>query len=120
MFAQVSVALALALTACSNADQPATPNGGSSPQAGGVSSGTLPFSAKALCAYLKGEIPKLKAVGSEVGAHAQLAGGMATFFEQQGAKPDDAVQLEEATLAECPDVRTEVLAVTGLTSFTGL
>ncbi|WP_127508762.1 hypothetical protein [Actinoplanes solisilvae] len=74
------------------------------------------YSAKDVCAYLKGEIPALKEVGSPVGRHANLAGKLATFFESHG-KPENGAALDAATKAECPAVRTEVLTLIDVDSF---
>jgi len=74
------------------------------------------YSATDVCAYLKGEIPALKEVGSPVGRHANLAGKLATFFESHG-KPENGAALDAATKAECPAVRTEVLTLIDVDSF---
>jgi hypothetical protein len=74
------------------------------------------YSATDVCAYLKGEIPALKEVGSPVGRHANLAGKLATFFESHG-KPENGAVLDAATKAECPAVRTEVLTLIEVDSF---
>ncbi|MEO8830472.1 hypothetical protein [Lapillicoccus sp.] len=72
-----------------------------------------------MCAYLTQQLPALKAIGTPVGAHANLVGNLFGFL-QSHAIPADSGALDEATKAECPQVRTEVLAVTGLTSFAEL
>lgn len=74
------------------------------------------YSATEVCAYLKGEIPALKEVGSPVGRHANLAGKLATFFESHG-KPENGAVLDAATKTECPAVRTEVLTLIEVDSF---
>ena len=74
------------------------------------------YSATDVCAYLKGEIPALKEIGSPVGRHANLAGKLATFFESHG-KPENGAALDTATKAECPAVRTEVLTLIEVDSF---
>jgi hypothetical protein len=74
------------------------------------------YSATDVCTYLKGEIPALKEVGSPVGRHANLAGKLATFFESHG-KPENGAALDAATKAECPAVRTEVLSLIDVDSF---
>ncbi|GAA2639914.1 hypothetical protein [Paractinoplanes durhamensis] len=74
------------------------------------------YSATEVCTYLKGEIPALKEVGSPVGRHANLAGKLATFFESHG-KPENGAALDAATKAECPTVRTEVLTLIEVDSF---
>ena len=83
MLCAVALSLAmLSLTACSDSGSPSntgTTVAGSPPAdatgtapAGG--SKTVP--AKALCEYLSGQLPKLKAIGSEVGAMANLTGNL--------------------------------------------
>jgi hypothetical protein len=47
---------------------------------------------------------------------ASLAGNLFGFFQSHGI-PADGAQLEAATLAQCPDVRTQILTLAGLTSF---
>ncbi|MBF9132039.1 hypothetical protein I0C86_24195 [Plantactinospora sp. S1510] len=95
------------VTGCSSTD---TDPPSAAPAAGGS------YSAKDVCAYLKGEIPALKEVGSPVGRHANLAGKLATFFESHG-KPENGAALDAATKAECPAVRTEVLTLIDVDSF---
>jgi hypothetical protein len=92
-----------------SADAP-TPGDAGATRAGGS------YSATDVCAYLKGEIPALKEIGSPVGRHANLAGNLATFFESHG-KPENGAALDAATKAECPAVRTEVLSLIEVDSF---
>ncbi|GIE91067.1 hypothetical protein SAMN06264365_124108 [Actinoplanes regularis] len=109
------IASTAVLSGCSSAgtEPPptATPANGKPPAAAGGS-----YSAKDVCTYLKGEIPALKEVGSPVGRHANLAGDLAAFFESHG-KPENGAVLDAATKAECPAVRTEVLALIDVESF---
>ncbi|WP_155391726.1 hypothetical protein [Catellatospora paridis] len=113
---QVFMVAALSLAACSETGEPAVaPAGGASasaPAAGGKS-----LSADALCAYLREQVPVLKGIGSEVGRKVNLAANLATFFDQQGAKPENAGQLDELVKTGCADVRTEILTLTGMDSF---
>jgi hypothetical protein len=106
---------AAVLSGCSSAGteppSAATPAHGKPPAAAGGD-----YSAKDVCAYLKGEIPALKEIGSSVGRHANLAGKLATFFEAHG-KPESGAVLDAATRAECPAVRTEVLTMIDVDSF---
>ncbi|GGN63759.1 hypothetical protein GCM10010112_23300 [Actinoplanes lobatus] len=74
------------------------------------------YSATDVCTYLQGEIPALKEIGSPVGRHANLAGKLTTFFESHG-KPENGAALDAAIKAECPAVRTEVLRLMGVDSF---
>ena len=113
---------ALSLTACSDSGSPSntgTPGAGTPAAA---ATGTAPagglktVSAKALCDYLSGQLPKLKAMGSEVGAMANLTGNLYSWYNGQGAVPDGN-QMDEQTLKECPDVRTEVLKAAGVKTF---
>jgi hypothetical protein len=113
---------ALSLTACSDSGSPSnTGTPGAGPPAA-TATGTAPadgpktVSAKALCDYLSGELPKLKAMGSEVGAMANLTGNLYSWYNGQGAVPDGN-QMDEQTLKECPDVRTEVLKAAGVKTF---
>jgi hypothetical protein len=99
---------AAALSGCTSADTGPPSTG--APTAGGS------YSATDVCAYLKGEIPALKEIGSPVGRHANLAGKLATFFESHG-KPESGAVLDAATRAECPAVRTEVLNLIEVDSF---
>lgn len=77
------------------------------------------YPAAEVCAYLTGQLPVLEAVGSPVGAHANLVGNLFGFFQANSIVPDSAA-LDEATTARCPEVRQKVLTVTGLTSLTQL
>jgi len=72
-----------------------------------------------VCTYLEGQVPALEAIGTPVGAHANLVANLFTFFQDHGIVPDS-VALDEATTTQCPQVRSKVLAVTGLTSFSQL
>jgi hypothetical protein len=113
---------ALSLTACSDSGSPSNTDtaGAGSPAADAT--GTAPaggpktVSAKALCDYLSGQLPKLKAIGSEVGAMANLTGNLYSWYDGQGVVPDG-YQMDEQTLKECPDVRTEVLKAAGVKTF---
>ena len=108
------VALIIGTTVLSGCTSAANdPPSAAAPTSDGV---TGSYSAKDVCAYLKGEIPALKEVGSPVGRHAQLAGKLATFFESHG-KPENGAVLDAATKAECPAVRNEVLTLIDVDSF---
>lgn len=71
-----------------------------------------------LCTFLRAEVPKLKAVGSEVGALAQLTADLATWLgENPGERPANTAQLDEITQRECPDVRSDILKTIGASRF---
>jgi hypothetical protein len=76
-------------------------------------------SAADLCGFLKKNVAEWKAVGSEVGAMAQMTIGIADFYDQQGAVPDGS-DIEEKSKAGCPEVRAEALEAAGIESFTAL
>jgi hypothetical protein len=95
----------LAVAGCGGTDEPAAADGGG---------GSYP--AEDVCAFLEGEIPALKEIGSPVGRHANLAGGLATFFASHG-KPENGAVLDAAVAAQCPAVRTEVLTLIDVDSF---
>jgi hypothetical protein len=111
------------ITAC---DEPAAdPTSGAAPaaqataDAGGKTADGGTVSAEALCGYLKENVATWKAVGSEVGAMAQMTVGLADFYDRNGVVPQGA-EVDEKAKAECPDVRAEVLKAAGIQSFTSL
>jgi hypothetical protein len=123
MLCAVALSLAmLSLTACSDSGSPSntatTTAGSPAADATGTApaGGSKTVSAKTLCEYLSGQLPKLKAIGSEVGAMANLTGNLYSWYDGQGAVPDGN-QMDEQTLKECPDVRTEVLKTAGVKTF---
>ncbi|WP_433795539.1 hypothetical protein [Actinoplanes sp. CA-252034] len=95
---------------------PPAPAGSPAPGGDPAAAANGSYAAKDVCDYLESEIPALKEIGSPVGRHANLAGKLATFFESHG-KPENGAVLDEATRAECPDVRSEVLDLIGVESF---
>jgi hypothetical protein len=112
----VAATLTLSAAGC-GADTP-TPAGDTAARDGGeppaAAEGAYP--AEDVCTYLQGEIPALKEIGSPVGRHANLAGKLATFFESHG-RPANGAVLDAAVKAECPAVRTEVLTLIDVESF---
>jgi hypothetical protein len=72
-----------------------------------------------LCGYLQGRLPELKAIGSEVGAMANLTVNLYSWYEKRGAVPTG-TEIDEQTTATCPDVRAEILKVAGIESFATL
>ena len=77
------------------------------------------YRAADVCTYLTGQLPTLKAIGAPAGVQANLAGNLFGFFQSHGV-PADGAQLDDATKAQCPDVRSQILVLSGLTSFTQL
>ncbi|MFI5075344.1 MAG: hypothetical protein ACHP7G_10105, partial [Actinomycetales bacterium] len=77
------------------------------------------YRAADVCTYLTGQLPALKAIGAPAGVQANLAGNLFGFFQSHGV-PADGAQLDDATKAQCPDVRSQILVLSGLTSFTQL
>jgi hypothetical protein len=75
--------------------------------------------AEDVCAHLTEELPRIKAVGSEVGAMAQLTMSLAGFYENHGKVADGTV-LDAQTEKACPRVRTEILEAAGIKSFADL
>lgn len=117
------IALCAALAACSGADAPAASSGASSaaPAPGQPASTGAPskVTAAQVCDYLRGKLPELKAIGSKEGASANLTGNIFGWYQDRGAIPDGSL-IDQQTKAECPAVRTEVLAVIGFESFATL
>jgi len=127
-------AATFALTACSGSDPandrsaPAVTAGSDLPaataaptpmQAATPSDDPSGVSAAALCEYLTGQLPDLRAIGSEVGAMANLTANLFGWFDGQGAVPAG-TEIDALTQQQCPDVRAEVLRLAGVDSFTAL
>jgi len=117
-----ALCLALALTACANADAPETsadaaPDTATAPSAAGSApaAGTA-VPAKEVCAYLEGQLPTLKGIGSETGVMANLTVNLYSWYEKQGPVPSGR-QIDDQTRQECPATRTEVLKLAGMESF---
>lgn len=125
---------ALCLAACSGTNPvtdlssaPAAPSSRAPVQTGAPSAAeptpsaaaSTDVSAAALCEYLTGQLPALRAIGSKVGAGANLTGNLFGWYDNQGAVPDGA-RLDAQTTQECPDVGAEVLGLAGVASFTAL
>jgi hypothetical protein len=115
----VAAAFALALTGCSSSggDDAAARVPAAEAPAGDTKA--APISAEALCAHLKKELPRIKAVGSEVGAMAQLTVSIANLYEDHLTELDGDVLDAQATKT-CPETRTEILKAAGVDSFTDL
>ena len=109
-----------ALGACSTGTPPApTPAASSAASSPATTSSAGAYPAADVCTYLTGQLPALTAIGSPVGVQANLAGNLFGFFQSHGV-PADGAQLDDATKAQCPDVRSQILVLSGLTSFTQL
>ncbi|ONI92839.1 hypothetical protein ALI22I_01580 [Saccharothrix sp. ALI-22-I] len=72
-----------------------------------------------VCEYLRGQIPTLEGIGSEVGAMANLTVNLYSWYEKQGAVPDGA-QIDKQVQQECPDVAAQVYKLAGIKSFATL
>jgi hypothetical protein len=131
-----TVVLVLGLCACgggsttvsggTSSGEPATSSAASA--ASSAASGEAPAAgddapagaAKSLCAFLGQETPRLEAVGSEVGALAQLAIALAKWTEDNPTfKLKDAEQLDTLTTQGCPQTRTRLLKAIGAKQFQG-
>ncbi|MEU8286374.1 hypothetical protein AB0C01_18790 [Micromonospora sp. NPDC048905] len=120
------VCVVLAATACTDTDTPgpgaAAPNNPTATAAASSAAGSAPqgdstpVSAKAVCAYLDGQLPTLKGIGSETGAMANLTVNLYSWYELQGPVPTGR-QIDDQTRQECPATRTEVLKLAGMESF---
>ncbi|WP_327042393.1 hypothetical protein OG400_07800 [Micromonospora ureilytica] len=115
-----ALCLVLALTACTEADPPepaaAPDTTGSTSAAGSAPADDTQASAKEVCAYLEGQVPTLKGIGSETGAMANLTVNLYSWYEKQGPVPNGR-EIDDQTRTECPATRTEVLKLAGMESF---
>jgi hypothetical protein len=76
-------------------------------------------SAQELCAHLKKEAPRIEAVGSEVGAMAQLTMSIADLYGDHIDRLDGSV-VDEQAAKTCPDTRAALLKASGVKSFAEL
>ncbi|MFG2007872.1 hypothetical protein ACGFNF_02210 [Micromonospora sp. NPDC048868] len=121
-----TLCLVFALTACADAGAPepsgatagtpAAADAASSAIGSAPAGGATPVSAKEVCAYLDGQLPTLRGIGSETGAMANLTVNLYSWYEKQGAVPTGR-QIDDQTRQECPATRTEVLELAGMESF---
>ncbi len=86
---------------------------------GGADVAGAPVSAEALCAHLKKEAPRIEAVGSEVGAEAQLTMSIASLYDDHLDQLDGSV-IDAQAVQSCPGIRTKLLKAAGLKSFAEL
>jgi hypothetical protein len=120
-------ALLLVLTACGSDASPDTAGSSTKPSSQVSSSAPTsqdagaegnPVDGATFCEFLARVEPKLKAVGSPVGAEAALAVELATWVGDHPAqKPRTASDLDDASQGTCPKSRTNVLASLGAASF---
>jgi hypothetical protein len=113
-------AAALLLAACSGTPAGTTP--ATNPIARSEPTGTAPAGSASgadVCQYLRGQIPTLEGIGSEVGAMANLTTNLYSWYEKQGAVPNGS-QIDEQVGQECPDVAAQVYQLAGITSFASL
>ncbi|MCG5450952.1 MULTISPECIES: hypothetical protein [Micromonospora] len=115
-----ALCLMFALTACTEADAPepaaAPDTTRSTSAAGSTPADGSAVSAKDVCAYLDGQVPTLKGIGSETGAMANLTVNLYSWYEKQGPVPNGR-DIDDQTRKECPATRTEVLKLAGMESF---
>jgi hypothetical protein len=111
VLACAAVMAALALTGCGASADETTTTAPAEVEA--------PVSAEALCAYLKKELPRIKEVGSEVGAGAQLSMSIATLYDDHLDQLDGDV-IDAQAAKSCPETRAELLEATGLESLGNL
>jgi hypothetical protein len=127
--ATLLAACALLLTACAGTPTGSTASG-STPAATTQatktdSTGTAPAGSAApvsgadVCEYLRGQVPTLEGIGSEVGAMANLTVNLYSWYEKQGAVPDGA-RIDEQVAKECPDVAAKVYELAGIKGFASL
>jgi hypothetical protein len=111
----VAAVVVVGLGGCSGSD--AGESSTAAPAQATVGSAAVdPGAGQDVCAHLSKELPRIKAVGSEVGAMAQLTMSLAGFYENH-PKVADGTVLDEQTEKACPEVRAEILAAAGMQSF---
>lgn len=128
LWASGAALCAVALTGCgdSSADSPPSSSASSlssSPADSGSDSGAegaaAGYTDEEACAWLKENLPGLP--DTEVGAMAQLAIGLSTFFEEHGGLENaDGYVLDEALTRGCPDLRDEAVKKAGIKTFGNL
>ena len=122
-----TLCLVLALSACADADAPelsgaaapgtpAATDAASRAVGSAPAGGATPVSAKEVCAYLDGQLPTLRGIGSETGTMANLTVNLYSWYEKQGAVPTGR-QIDDQTRQQCPATRTAVLELAGMESF---
>ena len=117
--APTPAASSAASSAATSAATSATSATSSAPPGPATTTAASAYPTADVCTYLAAQVPALTAIGSPVGVQANLAGNLFGFFQSHGV-PADGAQLDDATRAKCPDVRSQILVLSGLTSFTQL
>ncbi|MFI5930811.1 hypothetical protein [Actinoplanes sp. NPDC051494] len=110
VFASVTLVLALVLTGCSSSPTTAGPAPADAPAA------AAPIPADELCAYLEKEAPRIKEPGTEIGVMAQLTTSIADLYGDHLDQLDGDV-IDAQARETCPDIRAELTAAAGVTSF---
>jgi hypothetical protein len=115
---------ALLLTACAGSQSGTStttpaPQGQSDAVSAAPTGSAAPTSGADVCEYLRGQIPTLEGIGSQVGAMANLTTNLYSWYEKQGTVPNG-TQIDEQIAKECPDVATQVYELAGIKSFATL
>ncbi|GAA0899313.1 hypothetical protein [Virgisporangium aurantiacum] len=121
----VAASVGILVTGCADGAAPTsagrtdagTPVAGTT--AAATAGGSTSVSAEDLCGYLRGQLPTLRAIGSTVGAMANLTVNLYSWYEKRGAVPTGS-EIDRQTQQECPDTRAEVLTLAGMDSFATL
>src|SRR3954449_5000856 len=69
-----------------------------------------------LCRFLKTEVPLLESAGSEVGARSQFATDVFTLYQHYRGAIPDGNRIDAQTKQNCPDLRSQILEITGCDS----
>jgi len=86
---------------------------------GGTASSKAPYTDAEACAWLKESLPQVP--DTAVGAQAQLAIGLASFFADHGGLPGaDGYALDGAFARGCPALHVTALKKAGIKSFGNL
>jgi hypothetical protein len=117
----VGLAAVIASAGCKASGAGADTAGGNTAggNAAGVDVNSAPVSAAALCAHLRKEAPRIKAVGSEVGAMAQLTMSIADLYGDHLDQLSGDV-IDAQAVASCPETRAELVKAAGIKSFAEL
>jgi hypothetical protein len=118
----------LALAACADDGSEGAAGGDPTPSAGstgapaaaatsGAEAGSGGVSGTALCDYLRGELPELRKAPGELEVMMDLTLGLSGWYDQQGGKVPDGVEIDKLTKEQCADVRTEVLKLAKIQRF---
>lgn len=114
--------LLCSLAACGSTDAGSSAGSAPTGTAATTTAGADPAAAKKavsaadLCGFLEKNLAEWQSIGSEVGAMARLTTDLFSFYEKHGVTPVGS-DMDEQTLAECPETRKKVLKAGGLESF---